>query len=150
MKMSYLAQAMATFANFGVIAGIVFLAFELRQNNVLMDAEARRARSSFVEEANFMIATDAEFASLLIKDATGESLDAVDRLRISRYYYAGLSNLDVGYYTLSTEERDTLVIRWRRLFEQSRVLRETWANQSGDFNAEFVDWLNERVFRAEE
>ena len=145
MKKIDIGQSIGILANIGVIAGIVFLAFELRQNNALMDAEARRARSSFVEEANFMIASNGELALLLVKDATGESLDAVETLRIRQFWYGGLSNFDVAYYDLSSEERNALVTRWRRFFESSRVLRETWANYSGDFNAEFVDWVNERV-----
>ena len=44
-----LGQAIAILANIGVIAGIVFLAAELQQNNELMEAEARAARRAELE-----------------------------------------------------------------------------------------------------
>ena len=43
MKKINLGQLIGILANLGVIAGIVFLAFELEQNNQLMEAEARTA-----------------------------------------------------------------------------------------------------------
>ena len=44
MKKIDLAQTLNTLANVGVIAGIIFLAFELRQNNDLLTAQARVKR----------------------------------------------------------------------------------------------------------
>ncbi len=41
MKKIDLGQTITILANVGVIAGIVFLAVELRQNNTLMAAQAR-------------------------------------------------------------------------------------------------------------
>ena len=44
MKKIDLGRTIGILANLGVIAGIIFLGVELRQNNELMEAEARRAR----------------------------------------------------------------------------------------------------------
>jgi len=41
LKKIELGQTITILANFGVIAGIVFLGIELQQNNDLMEAQAR-------------------------------------------------------------------------------------------------------------
>jgi hypothetical protein len=44
-------QLVTFVANIGVIAGILLLAFELRQNNDLMEAEARQSRTAMAVDA---------------------------------------------------------------------------------------------------
>ena len=50
MKKIDLGQTISILANVGVIAGIVFLGFELRQNNALMAADARVVRADHGRE----------------------------------------------------------------------------------------------------
>jgi hypothetical protein len=52
MKQIDLGQSITILASLGVIAGIVFLGLELRQNNELMEAEARFNRLSLSREAS--------------------------------------------------------------------------------------------------
>ena len=48
MKRIDLGKTMTLVANVGMIGGILMLAYELRQNNELMEAEARQVRTSMV------------------------------------------------------------------------------------------------------
>ena len=51
MKRLDLGQSIGILANIGVIAGIVFLGVELRQNNQLLTSQARTTRMEIRKEA---------------------------------------------------------------------------------------------------
>ncbi len=74
MKKIALGQTITILANIGVIAGIVFLAVELQQNNELLESEARQAlvdrRISLAE----IVASNAELANVVAKAQAGEAL----------------------------------------------------------------------------
>jgi hypothetical protein len=53
MKKIDLGQTITILANVGVIAGIVFLAIELQQNNALLETEIRSIPHS-IREADFL------------------------------------------------------------------------------------------------
>ena len=78
MKSSDLGKFVQTLANVGVIAGIVFLAFELRQNNELMEAEARFNRLTVSREAYNILSTNGELAEIIVKANNNESLTEVE------------------------------------------------------------------------
>ena len=145
MKKIDLGQTINTLANVGVIAGIVFLGLELEQNNALMESEARRNRSAFVEGANLMLAGDDELAALVLRDSQGETLSELESFRLSRYWFAGLTNLQIGYVELSSEELELQAGRWQRLFERNPGLRQSWTREAPFLDADFVVWFNESV-----
>jgi hypothetical protein len=68
-----LSQLVNTLANIGVIAGIAFLAFELNQNNVLLQLEAEATRVEIVLDGWNQIVNEPGFAELLIKDRSSAS-----------------------------------------------------------------------------
>ena len=60
-------------ANIGVLAGIIFLAFELQQNTVATQLEAASNFQGSVTELEMLIAGNPEFAELLRKGIEGEN-----------------------------------------------------------------------------
>ncbi len=84
MKKLDLGQTISILANIGVIAGIVFLGFELRQNNVQL---ASQSRMNFYEmrsalETDF-IHNVGGISDLLAQSLQGQELSGVDSARIS-------------------------------------------------------------------
>ncbi len=73
-------------ANIGVMAGIIFLAFELQQNTVATQLQAASNFQSSFSEIEFLIAGNPEFAELLIKGREGQHTSAADQLRLSVFY----------------------------------------------------------------
>jgi hypothetical protein len=67
MKKIDVVQAVTILANVGVIAGIVFLAFELQQNTQAVRLASAQSYLTGGTSLDFQIATDSEFASLLIR-----------------------------------------------------------------------------------
>ncbi len=80
MKKLELGQTITILANLGVIAGIVFLGVELRQNNELLEVQAEMAMSDV--RANTILAdviAQPELIELMLKDE--QSLTEVERYR---------------------------------------------------------------------
>lgn len=97
MKKIDLGQAIQIVANLGVIAGIVFLAVELRQNNSLLEAEA--SRGLFENRASYFggIRNSPELAEFLVKVAAGQDLSEADELRLVAHHHASLINWEWEY-----------------------------------------------------
>ncbi len=85
MKKLDLGQTITILANVGVIAGIVFLGMELRQNNELMAADARFNLLSARTESFTIQAVESDLAAILIKDRNREPLTEVEDFRIQAY-----------------------------------------------------------------
>jgi hypothetical protein len=84
MKKLDLGQTLGVLANAGVIAGIVFLAVELQQNNELLEAEIRTIRHDFRSADYLLPLQHREYAGALIKHRRGEDLTEYETLLLSR------------------------------------------------------------------
>ena len=73
-------------ANFGVLAGIIFLAFELQQNTVATQLEAASNFQDSFSEIELFIAGSPEFAELLRKGREREKISTTDELRLWVFY----------------------------------------------------------------
>ena len=73
-------------ANIGVLAGIIFLAYELQQNTVATQLEAASNFNASFSEIELFIAGNPEFAELLARGREGEEFTGVDQLRLTVFY----------------------------------------------------------------
>jgi hypothetical protein len=150
MNKPELGQMIAILANVGVIAGIVFLGFELQQNNELMAAEGRINRAIQVRESWNSIVDHPELAPFFIKDRNGELLSESEELLLNAFWMSTL----IGMQWQFEEERYKLRLGpMIRNFESYGSLRRTWhgnnigaraAGKDG-FDAEFVQYMEENV-----
>ncbi len=130
-------------ANVGVLIGIVLLAIELRQNNQLMEGEARRARASSVQETWTVMAENGELASLIAKDLNGEPLDQVGSLRLMAFWLRTLTDLQLAYQELPEDELAPVAARYRSNFRQFPSLVTTWETHKKWFRQDFVTWMDD-------
>ena len=145
MKKIDLGQTIQILANIGVLAGIVFLAIELRQNNELLASEARRNRAASVEASYGILSQDSELASLVLKDVSDESLSELERFRLQNWYMRVLTNLGWAYGEMSPDELSGAIIAYRPLFSGRASIRETWAERKFSFDQDFMQWVDENI-----
>ena len=151
MKKIDLGQLVSTLANLGVIAGIVFLAMELRQNNDLMEAEARLNRSNQVRSTWDTMVYEPEMAELLVKDRNGVELTEAEQLRLSSFWMSTLYAVQWQYEELP--DPSVWLNPMRRNFAAYPSLRTTWhgggagsrAAGQDAFDPDFVKFIEERV-----
>ncbi len=86
MNLDRLNRWMTLAANIAVLAGILFLSFELRQNTMASRLQAASDFQDSFSEIEFFIAQSPEFASLLVKGRKGEQLTVTGQLRLTTFY----------------------------------------------------------------
>ena len=144
-KMSHIVSMVA---NFGVIAGIVFLGFELQQNNQLMVEEARYNELSQRITQNLHVLSNPEIHQLRINPPDNPIPLQRDQLR---YLYRNTwltwqweyQIAEAGVYAWA--ELEVFAEDWQRAF-QSRQMADAWeSDKENALTADFVQWMDENV-----
>ena len=134
-------------ANVAVVAGILFLGLELRQNNELLQFEAG---SVYFQNRVWGIdksLENPEFARMLFKARSGEELDDFEAFQIRRFYrrtFLGFnweySQAQAGRLELSRHER------WHEIIRESRYAVDEWEWATENIlTPDFVQYLNHGV-----
>ena len=140
-------QVASFIANIGVIGGILLLAYELRQNNDLMEAEARLNRTVIAIDTWRFIAENADLAELREKERQGKELSLAETRRIDATIMAILVALE---WTFSerpegSSERDQVIAVQRYNFANYPEFGRVWQERKTAFNPSFVQWMDENV-----
>ena len=98
MKKIDVGQTITILANVGVIAGILFLAVELQQNNRLLASQAEFNYVQYIQSMDLTVLENPELADLLASAGqTGEELSAAENLQVVRYLQMYLNYLQWRY-----------------------------------------------------
>lgn len=147
MKDIDLMQSVSIVANIGVIAGLAFLAFELRQNNEFMAAEDRFNRLSITMENWSLLAGNDALAELRYKEVAGIEMTPQERNRWESYLMRVWSSREWTFRELPRE--DLPVEGWRRVTAEQPVMRELYEREKARFDPEFTAWFDENVLGGE-
>ena len=151
MKNLDLGRLLNTLANMGVVAGIVFLAVELRQNNDLMEADRRLNRANQIRSIWDTNVYEPEMAELLVNDRNGTDLTEAEQLRLSSFWMSTLLGIQWQYEEFPDET--TYLNGMRRNFAAYPSLRTTWhgsnvgsiAAGKDTFDQDFVEFIEALV-----
>ncbi len=144
MKSFDLGQFVQTLANVGVIAGIVFLAFELRQNNELMEAEARFNRVTVSREAYNILSTNRELAEIYVKVNNNESLTEVEHFRFTSAHMRYLINMEWIFREMPVDSPERNYAERQLMSSMSHNLRrQIFLDKVDRFDASFVSWVED-------
>jgi hypothetical protein len=142
MKKIDLGQAIALFANIAVIAGIVFLAFELRQNTIATQLIAAGSSAGYIRDMNALIVENGELAEMLVKRSADGELTAAERLRLVTF----LSSTLIGWHAIYEQHQEGLLSdeQWRVYREGMRqvllgypYVQQFWARQRDSYSVGF-------------
>jgi len=132
-------------ANLGVILGIIFLAVELRQNNELLQAEARYNRLESRKEGNFEILRNRELSDAILKLQTDEELSPTEDLIVGRFRTNTILNWQYAYQEYSNgliPIDDVPVEAWRTSMELRPDLKARWDSMKDTaLSGDFVQWM---------
>ncbi len=149
MKKIDLGQIITILANFGVIAGIVFLGFELRQNNTLLKSQARsNLDANRLTLQLSVIENTGGIAELIIRARSGEELSRADEYRLAVRRGFTLNNFESGYRELSSgalDEEDIPVRQWSSAFLSNPGMMDFWERNKQTAAPEFVRFMEENV-----
>ena len=146
MKSFDLGKFVKTLANVGVIAGIVFLAFELRQNNELMEAEARFNRVAVSREAYNILSTNRELAEIYVKVNNNESLTEVEHFRFRSSQMRFLINMEWIYREMPVDSPERRYAERTMISAMSYELRrQIFLDNTHRFDEDFVSWVEDNI-----
>ena len=116
MKKIDLGQTITILANIGVLAGIVFLAVELRQNSELMRIQINQARADAAMLNNEQSFNSDYIPTIRVKISEGQELTGEDWLR------------SVGWFRSSNRNQDNVLSQYR-----AGMLSDNIPRSIGDF-----------------
>lgn len=149
-KLDQINRWMMLAANIGVLIGILFLVFELRQNTIASRAEAASNYQDTFSEIELFISRDAEFAALLETGRNGDDLSSVEQFRLTVFYGNVLrtwQNAHFQYGTGSLNKDLWLSSRSRfgTILSEDRGLLEHWSNHQSEFTPAFNTLVTQLV-----
>jgi hypothetical protein len=129
-------------ANLGVLAGIIFLAFELQQNTVATELEAVSNFQNTFSEIELFVAGNPEFAELLVKSRESEELTPTDHLRLSIFYGNLLFSWQYTHFQYKTGALDEDIwegsrVKWTRIIGADHGLLNHWQMSKLEFSPAF-------------
>ena len=140
-------QVATLIANLGVILGIFFLAYELRQNNELMEAEARLNRTILTIDAWRSTSQNPHLAELREKEKRGEPLSSAETRQIDAAVMAIFVTIEWAFGELPRDSSEVDQIRevQRHNFANSPEYNRVWQLRKNSFDPEFVHWMEANV-----
>ena len=122
MKQLDIGQIVGIIANLGVIAGIVFLAIEIQQNNDLLEAQAREASNNRQTELQTYIFTDPALAELMLKVKRGEELTEVEQFQADAYARRRIRGMEAAFMNFQAGVSDSVNVDiFRAAFEGGNI-----------------------------
>ena len=152
MKKLELGQSVGILANLGVIAGIFFLGLELRQNNELMEAEARLTQANTAIGAYSLMIESPGLASAIAKLRTGDELSPTEQVHLQAFALRVFRNFQWQYGEFRLGTLDESIVPLMRAVVRSEggigaeiPYRDYWNEYRRRAPSDFVEWFEENV-----
>ncbi len=148
MKTPDLGQTITILANLGVIAGIAFLAFELRQNNQFLAAQVSYAHHEAERQRRDpIIANDGGIVDIVMKSINQEELTQAEDYRLLIYYNNMLEDFEWQFREVQAGRlpEDRLnVSNWRAVWNQPGLV-QSFEGSRANRDPAFVAYWQENV-----
>ncbi len=136
-------------ANIGVVIGIIFLAFELQQNNELLQSQASVTYVELRRDSLHFLTQNDELLKTILKAREGADLSQLETLRLESFYRSVLVNWEWEYEQYEEGVLDVLDhppnLRWRVSVNYYPLLRESWSIHKAVMSPRFVQYMEEQV-----
>ena len=147
MKTNRYAEWLSIIANFSVVAGIIFLAVELQQNNEIQRGEARRTYMEIRKNAMENQYQNEALLESLLRARSGDPLDALETERLAVYYRSLFVIWEWEYEQYRNGLLDEPPHRRQKSAAANLPLfQETWRKHRSGYTAEFGKYMEENVF----
>ena len=141
-KLDRINRWMMLAANIGVLIGILFLVFELRQNTIASRLDAASNFQDSFSEIEFFIAQNPEFAELLESGRNGDEVTGADELRLTVFYGNVLRTWQNAHFqyisgSLNRELWNGSQSRLAVVLKEDHGLVEHWRKNRSQFSPAF-------------
>jgi len=149
MKKIDLGQTIGILANVGVIAGIVFLAVEIHQNNEALAVQARSGREDLFRQALERRFDSPTMVSAIVKLQRGDALSEEEALLVDWENHSVFIDWMLIYMQVHDgllDEETIPVSLWRDAFSGMYPrMADSWSAHKQTYRPEFVQWMEENI-----
>ena len=151
MKKVDVGQVIAILANIGVITGIVFLAIEVRQNNLLIESENQFRSDESRAEAVEAVFSNPSLAVAIAKEKANQPLTAVEQLQLDAFNLRVLMGIQRNFFEwrrgmMPMPNAAGLRERFYEGGIEAVPLVDFWDANKNELRPEFIEWVEETVF----
>ena len=136
-------------ANIGVISSIVFLGFEVRQNNELLAVQVNLAQLSVQRDRRSRVIENVgNLAEMVIKDRDGVGLTDMEFERLSLHYLDTVDSWEWEFreYQAGRLSEDVMDIdNWRTMWSLYPTLRNSFEETKDRRSEAFLLFVQDRV-----
>lgn len=132
-------------ANLGVVAGIVFLAFELHQNNENLEAQSRFTLKENRAGMNRQIAHDPGFAAILVKARSNDALSNVEQMQLNAWFRSNLANWQWDHDEYLRGSLDLNAESYRSFSRAFPQMQDMWNSSKASYTTEFQDFMDTEI-----
>ena len=151
MKRFDLTQTVQTLANLGVLAGIVFLAFELQQNTEMTRAQITQSRADTAIALAQSYFESEYIPEIQQKISRGDELSGEEISRYLAFVRATLRNQDNNFQQYNqgllgdyTPRNVTTVVNGLLVGDEAYALA-LWQRGKGNYSDDFVEFVDEVI-----
>ncbi len=108
-------------ANGAVLIGILFVAYELRQNTIATRLDVASSFQSSFSGIEMLIAGNPEFASLLMKERQGEEVSETEQFRLGVFYTNALRQWQFVHFQYLVNALDEDIWRGQRSYFEGLI-----------------------------
>jgi len=145
MKFDEINNWLTLAANIGVIAGIVFLAYELRQNNENLEAQARNTIKENRSLMNRAIAHDPAFAQILLKARSGGELTPVEQIQLDSWFRSNLANWEWDYEEFKRGRLDINLNSYKTFASAFPQIENLWDSTRASYSLSFQEFMDTEI-----
>ena len=138
-------------AAIATLAGLVYLAVQIRQNSRMLGEQAKRFTQQVVHDQNLLLVQDDPAFAIVSRGMAGEELTAAERARFHIYWMSAFINYQETFYQVRQLGVDD---DWWRIVERHllRVLETPglagwWDHNRSSFGDDFVAFVEEHRSR---
>jgi len=129
LKVPDFGQIVGIFANLGVVAGVLFLAVEIQQNNQLLRADAISAVLETRQARQEIVLGSDDLVTAMAKNSRGEPLTDEDMLRINAALFHSLLGRQRDYFLFQEG------ILTEELFRANfPIMKVSWNDSDGTYS----------------
>jgi hypothetical protein len=155
MKKIDLGQTIQILANIGVLAGIAFLGYELRQNTVAQRMSAYQELIASITELNRLAIESTELNNIALRQLNGDDLTEADQLRFRNYALVLFRHGDMAYFlyeegALSDERMRSTIAPLLDVLRRIPAAREFWRATKINFVPSYREFVDAEIKAAAE
>jgi hypothetical protein len=150
MKNIDLGQGITILANIGVIAGIAFLAYELRQNTLATELVAAQGFLEAAGSTNRLMVENPNLTEIIAKDIEGEELSRAERLQLNNGFLELLRAWEINHWQFERGALDAEL--WRgynnmaaNIFANNETAEEYWRQRLDYFSPGFNELVESTI-----